>query len=462
LRPICPRAPWRVGIVHPLSGISMNKIFLILQREYLVRVKKRSFLLTTLLTPLLITAVYAIPALLFLSKDEAKQIAVLDEANILKGRLKNNESYIYTFVSSSLAEAKKNLTDEKTDALVYVPADIVERPDQLQIYAPKTVSIKMQNQLESAVQDEVRNQRLARAGIDVKVVESNRVNVDARTYSLSDEGEKTSSSGAATGIGYAVALILYMSVFLSGSQVMNGVIEEKSNRIIEVMVSSVKPMQLLLGKIIGVGLVGLTQFVLWIALTFAISTAVSGLLKNRFEDRVQKEIQAQASPAQAEQIKAELRAENPISKVTDALASLPVGTLLACFIFYYLTGYLLYSSLFAAVGSAVENPAEAQQLLFPVTIPLILSIALMGFVISEPDSRVAFWASVIPFTAPVNMMARLPFGVPTAELLLSMAMMVLGFLATTWVAARIYRVGILMYGKKPTFKELSKWVTYRG
>jgi ABC-2 type transport system permease protein len=440
----------------------MNKIFLIIQREYLVRVKKRSFLIATLLTPVLITAVYAIPALLFFTQDEVKRIEVLDEAGILKGKLQNDEDYAYSFVSTSLADAKKKLTDEKSDALVYVPKNIIEQPDQLQIFAPKTVSMRVQNRLENVVQDEVRNQRLARAGIDVKVVEDNRVNVEAKTYSLSEEGEKTSSSGVATGVGYAIAIVLYMTVFLSGSQVMNGVIEEKSNRIIEVMVSSVKPIQLLLGKIIGVGLVGLTQFVLWILLTFAISTAVSGLLKNRLEAKIKTEVQAQTSPAQAQQIEAQLKANNPLTNVTEALASLPVGLLLGCFIFYYLSGYLLYSSLFAAVGSAVENPAEAQQLLFPVTIPLILSIALMGFVISEPDSKVAFWASIIPFTAPVNMMARLAFGVPTGELILSMVLMILGFLATTWIAARIYRIGILMYGKKPTFKELSKWVMYRG
>lgn len=440
----------------------MNKTLLIIQREYLVRVKKRSFLIVTLLTPLLITALYAVPALLFFADDEAKKIQLLDEAGVLKGKLTNDEDYVYSFVEGTLASAKKTLTDGKTDALVYVPKDIVDHPDRLQIFAPKTVSMRLQNDLEKAVQDEVRNQRLTRAGIDVKVVEDNRVNVSAKTYSLSEEGEKSSSSGLATGIGYAIALILYLTVFISGSQVMNGVIEEKSSRIIEVMISSVKPMQLLLGKIIGVGLVGLTQFLLWIALTIAISTAVSGVLKNRLEDRIQKEVSAQATPEQAQQVEAQLKAQNPLSNMTEALSNLPLGLILGCFIFYYLSGYLLYSSLFAAVGSAVETPAEAQQLLFPVTIPLILSIMLMGFVINEPDSRIAFWASIIPFTAPVDMMARLPFGVPAGELILSMVLMVLGFLGTTWIAARVYRVGILMYGKKPTFKELSKWVFYKA
>lgn len=439
----------------------MDKILLIIQREYLVRVKKRSFLIVTLLTPILITSIYAVPALLFFAGDETKTIQVLDESERFRQKLKNDDDYAYTFVSGSLEKAKERMRTSKADALVYIPADIVKNPDGLRIFAPKTVSIGVQRDVERAVQDEVRNLRLAQAGIDVKVVEDNRVNVSAQTFSLSDEGEKKSSSGVATGLGYAIALILYMTVFLSGSQVMNGVIEEKSNRIVEVIISSVKPMQLLLGKIIGVGLVGLTQFVLWILLTIAISSAVTAVFAKKFEAKAKTELNVGKS-ADVKQAQAELQAQNPMLKVQELLASLPLGKILACFIFYYLTGYLLYSSLFAAVGSAVENASEAQQLLFPVTIPLILSIAVMAFVIQDPDSNVAFWASIIPFTAPVNMMARLPFGVETWQLLLSMALMVLGFLFTTWLAARIYRVGILMYGKKVTFGELSKWVFYRG
>ncbi len=440
----------------------MNKILLIIQREYLVRVKKRSFLLTTLLTPVLITAIYAVPALLFLNGNETKSIQVLDETGTFRQKLKSDKEYAYTFVNGPVETAKKSMLASKAAALVYIPRDIVQRPDGLQLFAPKTVSIGVQNDVERVVQEEVRNQRLANAGIDVKVVEDNRVKVSARTYSLSDEGEKASSSGVATGLGYAIAFILYMTVFLSGSQVMNGVIEEKSSRIIEVIISSVKPMQLLLGKIIGVGLVGLTQFILWILLTAAITSGVTSLLTKKFEAKAKTEASVGARVTDAQQAQAQLQAQNPMTKVNEALANLPLGKLLFCFLFYYLSGYLLYSSLFAAVGSAVETPAEAQQLLFPVTIPLILSIAIISFVINEPDSKVAFWASIIPFTAPVNMMARLPFGVENWQLALSMALMVLGFLGTTWLAARIYRVGILMYGKKVSFKELSKWVFYRG
>lgn len=445
-----------------IFNILMNKTLLIIQREYLVRVKKRSFLLVTLLTPLLITALYAVPALLFFASDDTKTIQILDESNTFSGKLKNDEDYVFTFANGSLETAKQKLKNSDATALVFIPKDITEKPDGLQIFAEKTVSMGLQRRIENVVQGEVRNQRLAKAGIDVKVVEENRVNVDAQTYSLNEEGEKSSNSGVATGIGYAIGLILYMSVFLSGSQVMNGVIEEKSSRIIEIIISSVKPMQLLLGKIIGVGLVGLTQFVLWILLTALISTAVTGLLKNKLEEKVRKEVRVSASPDQAKQMEAQLQSQNPMAKVNEALANLPIGKLLLCFIFYYITGFLLYSSLFAAVGSAVENPSEAQQLLFPVTIPLILSIILMTYVINEPDSKLAFWASIIPFTAPVDMMARLPFGVETWELLLSMSLMIIGFLSTTWLAARIYRVGILMYGKKATLRELSKWVFYKA
>lgn len=440
----------------------MRKIGLIIRREYLTRVRKRSFWLTTLLTPLLISALYAIPAFLFLSGNEVKNISVVDESGLFAGKFKNEKEYRYAFSGLSPEAAKAELGKKDLAAVVVIPKDIVEKPDGLKMFSKKTVNMGVQRQVEGIVQNEVRNERLRRAGINVQVIEDNRVQVNAQTFSTAEGRETTSHFGLSMGIGYVIALLLYMTVFISGSQVMNGVVEEKSSRIIEVIISSVRPMELMMGKIIGVGLVGLTQFVLWAALTATISMTASGLMASRFKlVAKQTEMTRQAAGASADQQLNPPVAANPVLGVMEGLKAMPWGQMLALFVFYYIGGYLFYSSLFAAVGSAVESPQEAQQLMFPVTIPLIISIMLISYVISEPDSRVAFWASVIPFTSPVNMMARLPFGVPTWEILLSMALLVAGFVLTTWLAARIYRVGILMYGKKVSFRELGRWLFYR-
>ncbi len=442
----------------------MNKIILILQREYMTRVRKRSFWITTLITPLLITAIYAIPALLFFAGGDLKTIEIIDESNLFKDKFKSGKDYAYTFKKASVTQAKADLKKNKVTALVHIPANIIDNPNGLEIFSEKSVGLNLQNDIENIVQAEVRNQRLKRAGIDTQIIEDNRVNVNAETYSLTEGQEKSSNTGVSMGLGYAIALLLYFVVFFSGSQVMNGVIEEKSNRIIEVIVSSVRPIELMMGKIIGVGLVGLTQFVLWISLTIAISSATTHFLKAKLEAKAKTELSSQASQKQVEAAVKQMSEAGPGSKVMgimDTIGDLPWGKILVLFLFYYLGGYLFYSALFAAVGSAVESPQEGQQLIFPVTMPLIISIMLMSFIINEPDSKIAFWASIIPFTSPVNMMARIPFGVEWWEIGLSMALLVLGFIGTTWLAARIYRVGILMYGKKVTLKELSKWIFYK-
>ncbi|MDQ1089626.1 MULTISPECIES: ABC transporter permease [unclassified Siphonobacter] len=442
----------------------MNKILLILQREYMTRVRKRSFWITTLITPLLITAIYAIPALLFFAGGDLKTIEVIDETGLFKDKFKSGKDYAYTFKKAPVSQAKADLKKNKVTALVHIPADIIDHPNGLEIFSEKSVGLNLQNDIENIVQAEVRNQRLKRAGIDTQIIEDNRVNVNAETYSLTEGQEKSSNTGVSMGLGYAIALLLYFVVFFSGSQVMNGVIEEKSNRIIEVIVSSVRPIELMMGKIIGVGLVGLTQFVLWISLTIAISSATTHFLKVKLESKAKTELSSQASQKQVEAAVKQMSEAGPGSKVMgimDTIGDLPWAKILTLFLFYYLGGYLFYSALFAAVGSAVESPQEGQQLIFPVTMPLIISIMLMSFIINEPDSKIAFWASIIPFTSPVNMMARIPFGVEWWEIGLSMALLVLGFIGTTWLAARIYRVGILMYGKKVTLKELSKWIFYK-
>ncbi len=442
----------------------MNKILLIIKREYLTKVTKKAFLIATLGVPILLFAIQGGAIYLATSDgDDIKKVQVIDESGLFKNVLKTEENNQFDFMSKSLDQAKKEFLGGKADALVYIPKDIVENPKGLKIFAEKTVSQGIKGQVEDAIQAEVRNIRLTRANIDIKIIEENRVNVDAETFSINEEGkEQDSSTGIAMILGGIIGFVLYFTILMSGSQVMMGVIEEKSSKIVEVIISSVRPMQLLLGKIIGIGLVGLTQFLLWIVMFFAISTVTTGIIASKMKEKVQKQITAKMSAAEIKKIEQEMLDKNPLEKFQKQTASLPITKIILCFLFFYLGGYVLYSSLYAAVGAAVDNIQDAQQFSLPLTIPIIISFVFAQGVMKDPDSTLAFWASIIPFTSPINMMVRLPFGVPNWQLALSMVLLILGFMGTTWLAGRIYRVGILMFGKKPTWKELSKWIFYKG
>jgi ABC-2 type transport system permease protein len=296
------------------------------------------------------------------------------------------------------------------------------------------------------------------AGIASDIYDKTQVDVGSETITVSDSGNETSSSsGGAMILAGVMGMLLYITLLLYGSQVMNGVIEEKSSRIIEVIISSIKPYQLMLGKILGVGMVGLTQFLLWIVLTIGLSQ-VASTFYSASPVKQKMEQMKKGDPEVAKQVEN----ASPMSEVTKVIESTNIPLVVGGFLFYFLFGYLLYSSLFAAIGSAVENTAEAQQFTFIVMLPIILAFVMAQFTMQEPDSTIAFWASMIPFTSPINMMVRLPYGVPMWELATSMVLLVLGFLGCSWLSARIYRVGILMYGKKITVKEMAKWLFYKG
>ncbi|WP_026997989.1 ABC transporter permease [Flectobacillus major] len=441
----------------------MDKILLIIQREYTTRVKKKSFWIASILVPFLIAAVYTIPVYLFLNSDDSKNVVIIDESGLFKDKIKSEGDFTYIFKNKTFEEAKKDLIKSKDDVLVHIEKDIISNPKGVQIIGKKTVGIGTQHGIQSKIQSELRNIKLTQAGINLKVLEDNKINIDAQTFTLSEDGgEKSSNSGGAMILGGFFGMLLYISAFLYGSQVMNGVIEEKSNRIIEVMVSSVRPFQLMLGKIIGVGMVGLTQFLLWGVLTFGASSIATSIMSSKIEEKVQAKVKAGLSKEEIKKFETSVKEESPLSGITQTIENVSLGKMILCFLLYYIGGYLLYSSMFAAIGSAVESPTEAQQFMFPVTIPIILSFILAQFIIQKPDSSLAFWASIIPFTAPIDMMVRLPFGVSNWEIALSLALLVLGFVGTTWLAGKIYRVGILMYGKKPSWKEMSKWIFYKG
>jgi ABC-2 type transport system permease protein len=435
----------------------MNKILLVIQREYVTRVLKKSFWISSLLAPVLITAIYAIPIWLAMKDKEQKQIAIFDQSHLLKSADLQDKELVFTFTNVPEQVYKTQFAKSGYDAFVSIPVDVLANPKGVHIYSSKNIGLNLKESVERLIQNKVRQELMYKAGISAKVYEDTQVDIDSETITVSENGGETSSSSAGAMILAGImGLILYVTLLLYGSQVMNGVIEEKSNRIIEVIISSVKPYQLMLGKIIGVGLVGLTQFLLWIVLTIGL-TQVTGKI---YASKAKATIAVDQGKASADMRNA--MQDSPMGEVTKVLESTNIPLILVAFLFYFFVGYLLYSSLFAAIGSAVESATEAQQFTFIVMIPIIMSFLLAQYTMQDPDSTVAFWASMIPFTSPINMMVRLPYGVPVWELVLSMSLLVVGFLACSWISARIYRVGILMYGKKATWKELSKWLFYKG
>jgi ABC-2 type transport system permease protein len=436
----------------------MNKILLIIQREYLSRVKKKSFLLMTFLVPLLIIGMYALIAVLSIQGGDAKtEVQVLDESGIFAGSFKDKGTVRFQVISESLPQAKKDVAANENFVL-YIPAEF-EKTGEVQMFSKKKPGISALSTIEDQMNEILRAKRLKDAGIDAKTLDAVKSDISIVSKEITAEGEKDSSAGAAYAVGFAAAILIYMSLFIYGAQVMRGVIEEKTSRIIEVIVSSVKPFQLMMGKIIGIGLVGLTQFLLWIIL----STTLTGIAgKELMKDRMET-IQAaggQQTANAAEQAQADEGGKG--AEIIQAMKTINFPYILGTFLIYFLGGFMLYSALFAAVGSAVDSETETQQFMFPITLPLLFTyIMSFSFIVNNPDSTLSFWLSIIPFTSPIAMMVRLPFGVPEWQLLLSVVLLIGGFVFTTWIAARIYRVGILMYGKKTSYKELAKWFMYK-
>jgi len=448
----------------------MNTTFLIIKREYLVRVRKRSFIIMTILGPLLIFGFYALIGWAAVSSASQKKIAIVDESGQFINQFKNDDELTFTYEKQPLESAKKTFVKQGYEALVFIPKDVIEKPKTVQIFAEKNVNFNLQNNIERAISKQIETIKLKDAGINQQIIQDAKVNVDAQTINLSKADQKSSNSIATMIIGWVCAFMIYISVFIYGTQVMRGVMEEKTNRIVEVIISSVKPIQLMMGKIIGVGLVGLTQFLLWITLTvtlFTVGSAVVGDKADRGRQAMQTSgatgaMSGQATASATDSPEAKQAQQSAVAEVMQAIDSLNIPLIVGCFLFYFLGGYLLYSALFGAVGAAVDNETETQQFMFPITIPIIGAIAISQFVVKDPDGPLAFWTSMFPFTSPIIMMVRVPVGVPAWQLILSMALLVLGFVGTTWLAARIYRVGILMYGKKTSYKELSKWIFYKG
>jgi len=443
----------------------MNKILLIIQREYLSRVKKKSFIVMTLLTPIIIAGFYGVAIYFSIQgiSGTSNKIAVVSENKTLLEKLPSSKNRNYQYVDQSLKEMKSSLKNGSYDYVLYLPDFDLNHPEGIQLLGNKQAGLTLSSKISDDIEELIRNQKLKTSGIAQEELDKLKTSVDIDTKKISDTGkEEDSSAGASTIIAYVSGILMFMFIMLYGVQVMRGVIEEKTNRIIEVMISSVKPFQLMMGKIIGIALVGLTQFVLWIVLTASISTVAMKMLVN---DKDLKESAMQASVQAKKMPSAQVAAANTpgIGNIQKSLANLELTKIISVFIFFFIGGYLFYSALYAAIGSAVDSETETQQFMFPVMMPLLFGYILsLSVVTNDPYGPMAFWLSIIPFTSPIAMMVRLPYGVPDWQLMLSMGLMVIGFVGTVWVASRIYRVGILMYGKKASFKEMIKWFAYKN
>ena len=437
----------------------MKKIALIIQREYLSRVKKKSFIVMTFLGPVLIAAMYAFAIFLAVNSDnlsDKKKIVVCDETNTLSNIIKSNAQYEFEFSSLSLASLKSDFDSSGNSYLLYIPQKSINF-EGVQLYSDKQPSLAIVKYIEDQLENTLSDQKLTEKGISKKIISELDFNLNIETIRFTEEGEQDGNTSASYMIGMFSSILIYMFIFLYGVQVMRGVIEEKNNRIVEVLISSVKPFQLMMGKIVGIALVGLTQFALWVILT----SAITGIIGQKFaQDKsklmsIEKTVESSNSDKSDPAIAA--------GEVLNALSTINYPLVIGCFLFYFLGGYLLYSALFAAIGSAVDSESETQQFMMPVTIPLIFSFIIStSTVVNNPDGPVAFWLSLIPLSSPIVMMVRLPFGVPTWEIITSMLLLIAGFFGTVWLAAKIYRTGILMVGKKTSWKEIGKWIFYKN
>jgi ABC-2 type transport system permease protein len=421
----------------------MDKIWLIIKREYLVRVRKKAFMVMTIVGPMLIAALMIVPTYLANESQEIRQVAIEEESLFFSKQLKDTDFLHF----SNIPKEESNLLKKDFSESPYYALLQINDNKEFTLYSNQQISLSVSTSIENQLEKIIEHQKLEQAGIDLTVLKNAESNVDIATKIITEDGNTTNSQAEASmGIGFMSGILIYMFIFMYGTMVMRGVIEEKTNRIVEVIISSVKPFQLMMGKIIGVALVGLTQFVLWILLTLAIAT----IAEFAFIDT--SSITAEMTTAQQSII---------LNEITSLTGGINLTQIFLSFLFYFLAGYLMYSSLFAAIGSAVDAEADTQQFVLPITIPLILSFILIQPIMENPDGSLAFWMSIIPFTSPVIMMVRLPFGVAGWELALSIVILISSFLLTTWLAGKIYRIGILMYGKKASYKEVIKWINYK-
>ena len=439
----------------------MSQVGIIIGREFNERVRKKSFIITTLLMPLLMVGLMFAPMLIMkYSGGDEKHIAVIDESGLIAPRLQSGKELIFEPTDLSTEAARKELTDKF--GVLYIGSDILTNPNNVKLYANSSSSLSVESNITGQIEDIIEAEKLKSYNIEnlSQILQEVKTRVGMQTFRNDESQEEEAhakSSVVATGTGFVLGMILYMFLLIYGSMVMQSVIEEKNSRVLEVMVSSVRPFDLMMGKILGVASVAIVQVLLWGVLIAGVGALV---MPHLMPEDVMASAQAmqQGMPDAASMSGMNPEMLQAVAAMTDLGYIVKIFVSLLLFVF---GGYLLYSAMFAAVGSAVDSIQDAQQLQTPITIPIILALLVMISVVNDPNSQMAFWFSMIPFTSPVVMMARIPYGIPLWEIILSLVILYASFTAMVWFAAKIYRVGIFMYGKKPTFKELYKWMRYK-
>ena len=437
----------------------MNHLPLIIKREYLNKVRNKSFIVMTFLSPMIMIALVAVVAYLSqVNNDKKRAISILDETGVVSEVFENTENTTYTLLSGTGLETAKELVKaQKSFGLLYIKksSDALNLVETVNFYSDESPSVSIISNLERKIEKRLSDIKLQNDGVDIEQIRASKttLNIAQETFS----GEKTSKidSYLKLAFGGAAGYLLFMFIIIYGNMIMRSVIEEKTSRIIEIIISSVKPIQLMMGKIIGTSLAGVTQFVIWIILGSVLLFVVSAIFGI--------DLMQMQSPQQEmiNQAMATSDAQNIAQDLINGFVNLPILNLCIAFLFFFIGGYLLYSSFYAAIGAAVDNETDTQQFMMPILMPLVLAVYVGVFtVIEDPHGTVSTIFSFIPFTSPVVMLMRIPFGVPIWQQLLSFGLLVLTFVFTVWFAAKIYRVGILMYGKKPTYKELFKWLRY--
>jgi len=442
----------------------MNKVLLIIQREFLNRVQKKSFLLTTILVPLIFPAIIGVLVYIMIKEEQsakAETVQVVDESGAFT--FENTRRLNFLVLSTNLEQAKKAYPLSDDLALLYIPKFDLKNPQGFQLFTKENLSIERSSELERVIEDRIHDLKLQEYNIDKEVLKSLKTDIDLKQFNITDTGEeKSSNSGLLYGVGFVLGIMIYIFILVYGIQIMQGVIDEKTSKVVEVIVSSVKPFQLMLGKIVGIASVGLLQFIIWIVLVSSLSFGMLTYfgIKMPQQQMVEQVTKQMDDP----EVKQAMEAQNSKARSFLAEASqLNLTKIALVFVFYFLGGYLLYGALFAAVGSAVDSIQESQQFQLPLTLPLLIGyMGLFLFILRDPHSPASFWLSIIPLTSPVAMVGRIGFDVPGWQLALSMALLIGGFLLTTWIAGRIYRVGILMTGAKVNYKVMAKWFLMRG
>lgn len=426
----------------------MNKTLLVFKKEYLTRVKKKSFIIMTLLVPLLFMLLMGLPLAMTFFKSGTNRIAILDESGEFAGVFNNGKSLEFHPIEGNLNNLKEELgkKDARFDALLYIPKFDIQYPNGFTVYSDKQVGMTIQQTIEKTLQNKIETLRFINAGIDKDKVNELKVSIDLQNIILQEGSEKKGNVVASIAVSQIMGFFQYFMIFFYGGLIMMAVTEEKKNRIVEIIVSSIPPFQLMLGKIFGIAAVAITQLLIWAVFITILMVLFSVFFSPMLLETAQDLEQVVGSNSQQ------------IFDMIGSIEAFNIPLMLFSFAFFFIFGYLFYSALFAGAGAVTDDSSQNQTITIPLSIPVILSVMIMVNVAEQPHSPLAFWSSLIPFCSPIIMMARLPFGVPAWQLALSMIFLVIGFVINTWIAGKIYRIGILLYGKKINWNDIRKWV----